>query len=134
MAYQLDTDACVEHLRGRNQPLSRRIAARPASELRLCSVIVAELYYCLYRGGRVQAERPKLEAFLSLFTSLPLDDRAADIYGRIRADLMARGQMIGLNDLLIAAIALAHQLTLVTHNTRDFGRIPGLQCEDSQIP
>jgi tRNA(fMet)-specific endonuclease VapC len=134
VAYQLDTDACIEHLRGRNQLLSQRIAARPASELRLCSVTVAELYYGLYRGGRVQAERPKLEAFLSLFSSLPFDDRAADIYGRIRTDLTARGQMIGLNDLLIAAIALAHQLTLVTHNTRDFGRIPGLQCEDWQIP
>jgi tRNA(fMet)-specific endonuclease VapC len=59
---------------------------------------------------------------------------AAEVYGTIRADLSARGLMIGANDLLIAAIAMANQITLVTHNTSEFGRISGLLLEDWQTP
>jgi tRNA(fMet)-specific endonuclease VapC len=67
---------------------------------------------------------------LAPFASLPFDDRAAEHYGRIRADLTARGDLIGPNDLLIAAIALAHNLILVTHNVREFSRVGGLLWED----
>ena len=66
--------------------------------------------------------------------SLPFDDAAAEPYGRIRADLTARGQTIGGNDMLIAAIALANGCTLVTHNTAEFSRVPGLVIEDWQVP
>ena len=62
--------------------------------------------------------------------SLPFDDLAAEAYGRIRARLEQAGQLIGPNDLLIAAIAVAHQVTLVTHNTREFQRVEGLQIDD----
>jgi tRNA(fMet)-specific endonuclease VapC len=61
---------------------------------------------------------------------LPFSDAAADVYGRIRADLETRGTPIGGNDLLIASIALVYGLTLVTHNTREFGRVTGLLLED----
>lgn len=64
----------------------------------------------------------------------PFDDRAAEEYGLIRADLTARGQMIGIHDIMIAAIALANNLTVVTHNTAEFGRVKGLLIEDWQIP
>jgi tRNA(fMet)-specific endonuclease VapC len=66
--------------------------------------------------------------------SLPFDDRAAEVYGRIRAHLTATGMAIGPNDLMIAAIALANGLTLVTHNTAEFSRVPGLTIEDWQAP
>jgi tRNA(fMet)-specific endonuclease VapC len=62
------------------------------------------------------------------------DDRAAEQYGPIRADLASRGLLIGPNDLMIAAIALANGCTLVTHNTAEFSRVPGLTLEDWQIP
>ena len=61
-----------------------------------------------------------------------LDDRAAEEYGKVRALLAALGTPIGPNDLLIAAIALANQMTLVTHNTAEFSRVPGLALEDWQ--
>ena len=61
------------------------------------------------------------------------EDRAAEVYGRIRADLAARGTPIGANDLLIAAIALAHTLTLVTHNTGEFSRVARLLLEDWEM-
>ena len=72
----------------------------------------------------------KVGLFLSRFLSLPFDDAAADIYGQIRADLVGRGQIIGPNDLLIASIARARDLTLVTHNIAEFGRVQGLKIED----
>jgi tRNA(fMet)-specific endonuclease VapC len=65
-----------------------------------------------------------------LFPSLPFDDEAAEHYGRIRAELTTEGTPIGGNDFLIAAIALANGLTLVTHNTREFARVTGLTIED----
>jgi tRNA(fMet)-specific endonuclease VapC len=60
----------------------------------------------------------------------PLDDLAAEHAGRIRASLEARGKPIGPNDLLIAAIAVANRLTLVTHNVEEFSRVEGLDQED----
>ncbi|KYG01863.1 hypothetical protein BE21_55765 [Sorangium cellulosum] len=62
--------------------------------------------------------------------SLSFDDVAAERYAVIRAELEGRGQSIGANDLLIAAIALAHDLTLVTHNISEFSRVTGLRLED----
>jgi len=66
--------------------------------------------------------------------SLPFDDHAAQVYGRIRADLAARGTPIGANDLLIAAIALAAGLTVVTHNSGECNRVAGLALEDRELP
>ena len=68
--------------------------------------------------------------FFSAFDSYPFDDRAAQQYGRIRAQLEKLGTPIGPNDLLIASIALARDVTLVTANTREFARVEGLQWED----
>ncbi len=70
------------------------------------------------------------QQFLTLFVSLPFDDVTALTYGRIRAELAANGTPIGPNDFQIAAIALTHSLTLVTHNTREFSRVSGLVIED----
>ena len=78
--------------------------------------------------------RTLVEHFCRRFVSLPFDDRAADTYATIRAELAATGQLIGPNDLLIAAIALANRVVLVTHNTREFGRIVGLRVEDWESP
>jgi tRNA(fMet)-specific endonuclease VapC len=70
------------------------------------------------------------QEFLQQFVSMPFDDAAAMVYGTIRANLAKAGTPIGPNDLQIAAIALANELTLVTHNTREFSRIQGLKLED----
>jgi tRNA(fMet)-specific endonuclease VapC len=66
--------------------------------------------------------------------SLPFDDAAAEEYGQLRAYLANQGTPIGPNDTMIAAIALANGLTLVTHNTAEFSRVPGLMIKDWQIP
>jgi tRNA(fMet)-specific endonuclease VapC len=102
----------------------------------LCSVVLGELSDGAIRSGPAnEAKNRALIAQLrSQFTSLPFDDRAAEEYGRIRAHLLLQGTPIGPNDMLIAAIALANGLTLVTHNTKEFSRVPGLMLEDWQTP
>jgi len=129
----LDTNSCVDHLRrGHASNITARLAAASAGSVVLCSVVVAELLYGAHRSARQQQTLGQVHVFCRQFQSLPFDDFAADEYGRIRAYLAGSGTMIGPNDLLIASIALANGLILVTHNTSEFGRVPGLKLEDWQ--
>lgn len=77
-----------------------------------------------------QWSRAKQDAFFGRFTILPFDEAAADTYGNIRASLEQAGTPIGPYDMQIAAIAAAHDLIVVTHNTREFSRVEGVQLED----
>ena len=72
----------------------------------------------------------KYDQFITAVDVAPFDHSAARIYGGIRADLASKGQLIGWNDLMIAATALSHNGVLITHNTREFSRIHGLMLED----
>ena len=99
----------------------------------LCSVVKAELLFGAQRSGRIEANLQRLKLFFEPLQSLPFDDDCAEHYALIRADLQARGQLIGGNDLLIAAIARSHNVTLVTHNTGEFSRVSGLRLEDWEI-
>ncbi len=131
MTHLLDTNSCVDHLRGghASNVTARLVAATPGSVV-LCSVVVAELLYGAYRSAHQHQTLSQVQVFCRPFQSLPFDDRAADEYGRIRAHLAGLGTLIGPNDLLIASIALANGLILVTHNTSEFSRVPGLMMED----
>ena len=128
--YLLDTNVCVQFLRDRDSAIGRRLASVPFGEVTLCTVVKAELHYGARRSANPDRSIQVLEAFFGGLASLPFDDLAAEIYGRIRAHLAQQGALIGPNDLLIAATALAYEATLVTHNTREFARVPGLQIED----
>ena len=79
--------------------------------MRLCTVVCAELYFGAQKSKQVSSNLAQLERFLESFAILPFDRQAAFAYGRIRAQLTARGTPIGANDLLIAATALAHDLS-----------------------
>lgn len=128
--YLLDTNTCVECLRNRHAGVVARFQSCSPRELRLCSVVVAELCYGAYKSPKPAANLTLIQTFAAPLVSVPFDDHAADLYGRIRADLERRGQAIGPNDTMIAAIALANSLTIVTHNTAEFSRIGGLLLED----
>lgn len=130
MSHLLDTNACINHLNEHNSRVARRIVVMRPHSVRLCDIVKAELYYGAYRSARREENLAVLRAFFAPFTSLPFDDRAAEAFGRIRAHLFGVGTPIGPYDMQIAAIALANNLTLVTHNTREFGRVPGLSLED----
>lgn len=104
--------------------------SRPPSEIVLCSIVKAELLYGARHSRRVEDNLRLLNHFFTPLASLPFDDRCAEEYGLIRAQLAAQGSLIGPNDLMIAAIARAHDTTLVTHNIREFSRVAGLRLTD----
>ena len=133
MKYLLDTNACVELLNERNTPIVLKIAHVTPQDIAVCSVVKAELYHGAYKSSRREANLNLLAKFFQQFASLPCDDNAAEQYGQLRALLTKQGTLIGPNDLLIAAIALANNTALVTHNTDEFKRVPNLQLEDWQV-
>ncbi len=128
--YLLDTNPCIEILRNSQSPTKNHLEQHDPSEIYLCSVVVAELFYGARKSNQVVKNVALVRDFCAPFVSLPFDDRCADYYGTIRCDLEGIGLKIGANDLFIAAIAKAYDLILVTHNTNEFARIAGLQIED----
>jgi tRNA(fMet)-specific endonuclease VapC len=130
MTYLLDSNACIVFLNGRSEKLKQRFLTCEPKEMTLCSVVKAELYFGAMKSQNMNKSLSKIDTFFSQFYSLPFDDESAKLYGEIRADLTAKGTIIGNNDMMIAAIALKNELTLVTHNTREFSRVVGLTLED----
>ena len=96
----------------------------------MCAIAKAEMYYGAMKSVDPTYTLAQQRVFLDAFESLPFDDAAAEAYGRLRAELARRGTPIGPNDLMIAAITLADDLILVTHNTSEFSRVPGLRLAD----
>jgi len=130
VSFLLDTNACIRLLNERHSPLARKLACVPRREVALCSISKAELYYGAYRSTRQEANLAVLRRFFQEFATLPFDEKCEEVYGGIRAQLALAGTPIGPNDLLIAAVALANEATIVTHNTAEFGRVSGLRIED----
>src|SRR5882724_833269 len=128
--YLLDTNACIRILNGTSTSLADRLHAVPRSQVRLSSVVKAELLYGARKSSRVAANLRLLERFFNTIASLPFDDRCAEEYGLLRDELDRAGTPIGPNDLLIAATARAHRAILVTHNVREFSRVADLHLED----
>lgn len=133
MKYLLDTNVCIIYLKGRNLNLKQKLESVPIQEITVCSIVKSELCFGAMKSANPERNFALQQAFLAQFVSLPFDDLAATTFGVIRVQLETRGIPIGAYDLQIAAIALANNLTLVTHNTREFGRIEGLQVEDWEI-
>lgn len=132
VAYLLDTNVCIRVLNGHAQTVAALKSHTPDA-IRLCSVVISELSYGAYHSANVAANLMRLRQFCGPYQSLPFDDRAADESGQVRAALRKQGRPIGSNDLLIAAIARVNDLVLVTNDTTDFDRVPGLALEDWQI-
>jgi tRNA(fMet)-specific endonuclease VapC len=130
--YLLDTNVCVEFLRQRSASVVQRITASKPSDLRLCSVVVAELYYGAHKSTNPSANIALLGRFMSQFVSLPIDEQVGVTAGQLRADLERAGTPIGPNDLLIAAVGFVHGFTVVTNNLSEFTRVPNLVVESWQ--
>jgi tRNA(fMet)-specific endonuclease VapC len=96
--------------------------------------VVAELRFGAEWSSSPTIEKVKTNAFISSFAQLTFDDAATIEYALIRTDLAKRGQLMSEMDLLIASIARANDLTLVTHNTSEFSRVPGLKLVDWEVP
>jgi tRNA(fMet)-specific endonuclease VapC len=126
----LDTNTCIQLWQRKNKIVRSRFERFAPNEIALCSVVKAELVFGARKSQRSEANLAILEKLFAPITSFSFDDKAANHYGKIRSVLSTKGQLIGANDLLIAAIALANDLTLITHNTDEFARLEGLALED----
>jgi tRNA(fMet)-specific endonuclease VapC len=130
VTYLLDTNVCIVYMNGRSAGVRDHLERVQPDEVVVCSVVIAELFYGAMKSRDAAATLAKQRLFLAPYRSLPFDDAATLNYGKLRADLEAVGRLIGGNDMLIAAIAISNDLTLVTHNLREFERIAGLKVED----
>jgi tRNA(fMet)-specific endonuclease VapC len=95
--------------------------------------VKAELLFGALRSEHIDNNLQLLQKLFAPLQSFDFDDVAAEHYAQIRADLTAQGNLIGANDLMIAAIARANQVILITHNTGEFSRVPGLTVEDWEL-
>ena len=129
MPYLLDTNAVIALMKGHPvvQSHVRQVGRR---QLRVCATVEGELWFGVTKSARVAENTERLVKLLDWLPSLPFSGEATRRFGEIRAHLNRQGTPIGPYDLQIAAIALAAELTLVTNNTAEFERVPGLRCED----
>ena len=132
MKYLLDTNVCIKYL-NEDLIIRRKLENIDLEDVAVCSVVKLELFYGAMRTHNPAKTLQKQQEFLNRFISLKFDDECAVFYGEIRSKLAAKGTPIGNNDLHIAAIAIANNLTLITHNTREFSRIDNLKLEDWEI-
>lgn len=124
----LNTDTCIELLRGNQRVIERRSAVR---DLVLTTwITTSELYFGAARSSAPEENSALVEEFLSTIDVVEYDRTAAKTFGHIKALLAFRGESLPDADLLIAAITLAHGATLVTGNTAHFERIPGVRLEN----
>lgn len=130
--YLIDTNVCIQFLNKRSEKLINKLLAKSPEEIILCSIVKAELFYGAFKSSNPLKNIKIQDEFCKRFDSLPFDDNSAKVYGEIRSALEKEGQIIGPNDLIIASIAKANNLTLVTHNYREFNRVAGLTVEDWQ--
>lgn len=131
--YMLDTDVCASIMRLPSEPLIRRLQATPLERQAISVVTLAELLYGVQVSSKTAHNRRALEAFVKHVSVLDWTVGAAEHYGEIRAHLQKKGQMIGSNDLMIAAHARHARATLVTGNEREFRRVPALKVENWMV-
>ena len=129
MRYLLDTNILIDIAKGRSAAASRLTGLRPG-DAAMSIVTLLELVYGAQKSQRPKENLSRIEQLENLIPALPLDKETALHYGRVRARLEQKGSPIGALDMLIAAHALALDLTLVTNNTREFARVEGLRLEN----
>lgn len=130
MRWMLDTDTCIGLIRHRSATALKKLGSRSVGQVGISSITLSELAYGAARSQAPEQSRAALEEFLLPLVVAPYDDAAAFAYGGIRATLASAGTPIGPLDTLIAAHALALDVTLVTHNRREFERVEGLRVDD----
>jgi tRNA(fMet)-specific endonuclease VapC len=128
--YLLDTNICIYIRQRKPDEVLRRFRRLRPGEAALSVITYGELLYGAAKSTQRAAALERLRDLVRLLPALALPESAAETYGAIRADLELKGEMIGNNDLWIAAHALAAELTLVTNNERQFRRVRGLKVQN----
>lgn len=129
MIYLLDTNTCVYAIKRMPQVL-RRLQERSPDDFAVSAITVAELRFGAAKSSRPTETRRGVDAFLKPLKVLPFGNDIASDYAPLRLALERGGRLIGERDLLIAATAKSLGLIVVTHNVREFSRVPGLEVVD----
>ena len=132
MSFLVDTDLCSAYMKG-NQAVWNRFL-QYSGRLHVSAVTAGELFTWALRAKASPARLQSLHDLMRDLIFLPVDHAIARQFGEIRAQLFDRGIVIPEMDLLIAATALEHGLTMATHNVQDFANVPGLQVIDCLVP
>jgi tRNA(fMet)-specific endonuclease VapC len=128
--YMLDTNICIYIIKKRTTSLLNKLDGISTGPLCVSVITYAELRYGVERSSSKRLNQRVLDIFLSHLKVLAWDTDAADQYAKARDYLAGKGTPIGNMDLLIAAHALSRKNILITHNTREFARVPNLKYED----
>lgn len=127
--YALDTNTVIYFFKGMGNVATHLFNVTP-HEIAIPAVVLYELQVGIAKSNAPKKRRNQLNELLTVVRILPFTEHETAIAARIRAALEKAGTPIGPLDMMIAGIALAHQATLVTHNTKEFSRIDGLRLED----
>lgn len=128
--YMLDTDACIALIKNRPVSMRNRLTLLTPEEVGISGMVAAELWFGVANSQKRKKNESALKDFLEFVTLLDWPCDASALYGRVRAQLQKQGTPIGAMDLLIASHALFIDTILVTNNTREFERVPGLKVEN----
>jgi tRNA(fMet)-specific endonuclease VapC len=131
MRFLLDTNAVIALLNDATSKAAKRARRERPSDIAISAVVAHELFYGAFKSARAAENVGVVDALQ--FEVIALDKEDARQAGQLRAALALEGTPIGPYDVLIAGQALAREMTLVTHNTKEFGRVPGLRVEDWQM-
>lgn len=129
MKYLLDTNICIAILKNSDLAVIKKLKELTPDQIVICSIVKAELLYGARKSQSVEQNLSLLSKFFDQLESLPFDDISTDFYGTQRSILEKAGTPVGNADLMIASIALAHNLTVVTRNQREFIRVQNLRVE-----
>ena len=130
MNYYLDTNVCIFFLRGTHPVLLRVVLSHSPNVLKIPAIVAAELIHGAEKSVNSTKSIGQVNKFLMPFEIVPFDILAAYSYGKIRSSLEKRGEVIGPNDLIIAATVLSQSGILVTNNAKEFTRVENLVLED----
>ena len=130
MIYMIDTNICSYIIRNTPEEIKVKLKeVEQEHELALSSIVVSELFYSAYKKNSERLIN-LVKSFVENFTIYSFDTKAAEIYGKIRAELERKGNIIGAYDLQIAAHAISLGAVLVTNNEEEFRRIENLRVEN----
>ena len=130
MRWMLDTNICIYLIKEQPASVLDRFTAHSVGHIGVSVITLAELAYGIAKSSRPARNRAALEQFVSPLEVASFDREATAVYGRVRTMLEKKGQPIGSMDLLIAAHAISLDVQLITHNVKEFGKVPGLRIED----
>jgi tRNA(fMet)-specific endonuclease VapC len=129
MVLLLDTNICIYLIRDKPGSVLERFNEHAVGDIGISVITLAELEYGVSKSSKPGKNKQALDQFTSPLVVADFDRSATSVYGKLRTTLEKKGQMIGAMDLLIAAHALSLNVRLVTHNVREFARVPGLRVE-----